>query len=185
MSISNNIDGTSGSSSQLFDLLTVVSNPALYQEKLQSLESSIAENKKYVDLVGPASDILALKEKAKKDAEDAAEVLENAKQQAAKLVSDANQQASKSIATAKSEADNLKADAQQVVIMANALKAQAESAAAKAAQTQVNAEAVVKEANNKVIQLDKEIADAQTAKDAANALKAEIVAKHKAFIASL
>ena len=185
MSIANNIDGTSGSSSQLFDLLTVVSNPTLYQEKLQSLEAAIAENKKYVALVGPASDILALKEKAQKDSENAAEVLDSAKQQATELISDAKTQASSIVSTAKSEADNLKADAQQVVIMANAIKAQAESAASQVAQTQANAEAVAKEASNKVIQLNKEIADAQAAKDAANALKADIIAKHKAFIASL
>jgi len=185
MSISTNIDGSSSSTNQLFDLLTVVSNPAVYQTKLKALEDATAEHKKYVELVGPASDILTLKAKSQKDAQEAASVLDSARQQATDLISDAKAQASGIVAVAKTEADNIKADAQQVVIMANAIKTKAEFTASQAAQTQVNAEAVVKEANNKVIQLDKEIADAQTAKDAANALKADILAKHKAFIASL
>ena len=183
--ITNNIDGSSGSSSQLFDLLTVVSNPAVYQTKLKALEDATAEHKKYVELVGPASDILTLKEKSQKDAQEAANVLDSAKQQATGLISDAKVQASDIVAVAKTEASKLKADAQQVVIMANAIKDKAELTASQAVQAQAKADANLASAAEKSKLLDKAIADANAAKEDAEVLKAEIVAKQKAFIESL
>jgi len=183
--INTNIDGSSGSTSQLFDLLTVVSNPAAYQTKLKALEDATAEHKKYVELVGPASDILKLKEKSQKDAQEAAGVLDSAKQQATSLISDAKAQASDIVALAKTEASKLKADAQDVMDAAKLVKTQADRAATQAVQAQAKADFAVAEANAKVKELDKAIDDAQAAKDAANALKADILAKHKAFIASL
>jgi cell division septum initiation protein DivIVA len=185
MSIANNIDGSSGSTNQLFDLLTVVSNPAVYQTKLKALEDATAEHKKYVELVGPASDILALKEKAKKDAQEAANVLDSAKQQATGLISDAKAQSSDIVAVAKTEASKLKADAQDVMDAAKLVKTQADSAAAQAVQAQAKADANLASAAEKSKLLDKAIADANAAKEGAEALKAEIVAKQKAFIESL
>ena len=185
MSIANNIDGSSGSTNQLFDLLTVVSNPAVYQTKLKALEDATAEHKKYVELVGPASDILTLKEKSQKDAQEAAGVLDSAKQQATGLISDAKVQASDIVALAKTEASKLKADAQDVMDAAKLVKTQADSAAAQAVQAQAKAELASAEANAKVKELDKAIADANATKEDAEAVKAEIVAKHKAFIESL
>ena len=38
--ISTNIDGTSNASSQLFDLLTLVANPAAYQDKIADRKST-------------------------------------------------------------------------------------------------------------------------------------------------
>jgi len=185
MSITNNIDGSSGSSSQLFDLLTVVSNPAVYQTKLKALEDATAEHKKYVELVGPASDILTLKAKAQKDAQEAAGVLDSAKQQATSLISDAKAQASDIVAVAKTEASKLKADAQDVMDAAKLVKTQADSAATQAVQAQAKADANLASAAEKAKLLDKAIADANATKEDAEAVKAEIVAKHKAFIESL
>jgi len=185
MSITNNIDRSSGSSSQLFDLLTVVSNPAVYQTKLKALEDATAEHKKYVELVGPASDILALKEKSQKDAQEAANVLDSAKQQATGLISDAKAQASDIVAVAKTEASKLKTDAQDVMDAAKLVKTQADSAATQAVQVQAKVDANLASAAEKAKLLDKAIADANAAKEDAEALKAEIVAKQKAFIESL
>ena len=68
MSISTNIDGsTVGGANQLLDLLSLVSNPAVYEAKVKSLQNAIAENQKYVEAVAPVSEILDLREKIKAD----------------------------------------------------------------------------------------------------------------------
>ena len=58
MSIATDITGGggSGSASQLLDLLA---NPDAYKTKLQAMESATAEYKKYVEAIGPASEIVA------------------------------------------------------------------------------------------------------------------------------
>lgn len=60
MSISTNIDGSVGGANILDLLATVVSNPAVYEAKLKALQDAVAENKKYVELIGPASDIVRM-----------------------------------------------------------------------------------------------------------------------------
>jgi hypothetical protein len=102
--IGSSIDGSS--SNQLFDLLKVVANPEVYSEKVKSLEDAIAENKKYVELVAPASEIIALREQLLADKavmvqelekvrSEAVQAREEAKAQAKIVVADANASAAK------------------------------------------------------------------------------------------
>jgi cell division septum initiation protein DivIVA len=183
--ISTNIDGTSGSSNQLFDLLTVVANPKEYQSKIQALEDAIAENKKYVDLVGPASDILALKEKAKADADKAAKALKDAEQKAGDIVAGAEARADVIISSAQERADSIAEKAQALMSEARSAKALADSAAAQAAQTQSRAEAAIASAAAKSEQLDEALEKAKQAKEDLASARADLIAKHQAFIKSL
>jgi cell division septum initiation protein DivIVA len=185
MGISTNITGDSGSSNQLFDLLAVVANPEVYKAKLSALENAAAENKKYLDAIGPASEIVALRDEAALAAKDAKDVLAQAKLQADKLRQDAIANATDLASNAKAKADALVADAAKIKDSADSVfaEAKAEIATAKAAtesakKAQVEAEAKAKE-------LVEALSAAQTAKEEAQAVKADILAKHEAFIKGL
>ena len=147
MSISTNIDGSSGASNQLFDLLTVVSNPQAYQAKLKALGDATAENKKFVELVGPASDIVALKEKAKADADEAATALSEANSKAQTVVADAAKKAKDTISEAQKKAEevtsaasNTRAEADKLLAQAKAELVAAQKASADAEQAKAIAE---------------------------------------------
>ena len=184
--IANNIDGSSGGSSQILELLSLVAaDPKVYQSKLKALEDATAEHKKYVELVGPTSDILTIKAKVKADLDEAAKTLSDAKTEAKSIVSDAKEKAKGLIDTAQDSANTLVEDAKSIKSQADADLLVAKQAQSKADIAQSKADANSASAAEKSKQLDTAIADAQTAKKDAEAVKAEIVAKHKAFIESL
>lgn len=183
--ISTNIDGTSGSSNQLFDLLTVVANPKEYQTKIQALEDAIAENKKYVELVGPASDVLGLRDKARDDAAKAAQALKDAEKKASEIVAGAEARANVIVSTAQEQADSVREQAQEILSEARSFKVQVDKAAAQAEQTQSRAEAAIASTQVKSEKLDKALVDAQASKDEFVKVREDLINKHKAFIASL
>lgn len=185
MSISTNIDGSAGSSGQLFDLLTVVANPAAYQEKIKALEDATAQNKKFVELVGPASDILSLKEKAQADAQAAAAVLDTAHAKAQDIVAQAESQAAAIFREAESRAQNMKAEADGLLAQARVAKKNAESVESAATAGIEAAKQLKEEAAQAKADAEKAVADAQAAKAEAVAAKAEIIAKHQEFIRTL
>jgi cell division septum initiation protein DivIVA len=182
--ISTRIDG-SAPSNQLFDLLTVVSKPEVYQAKLKKLEDAIEENKKLIALVGPASDVLALKKKAQEDAAAAQEALTSAKTKAQGVVADATAEAAAIVSKAKAEAEALLEDAKATQAeVKNALKA-AKSAQTVANKAQADAETQSVRAQFKADELDVAIAAAKQAEQAARDIRQSIIEKHQAFIASL
>lgn len=184
--IANNIDGSSGGSSQILELLSLVAaDPKVYQSKLKALEDATAEHKKYVELVGPASDILTIKAKAKADLDEAVKTLSETKQQAADLVAEAKAQAKSLIDTAQDSANTLIEDAKSIKSQADADLLVAKQAQSKADREQSKADAALISATEKSKSLDKAIADTNAAKEDAEAVKSEIIAKHKAFIESL
>ena len=67
MSISNNIDGSTGGSGQLLDFLSLVTNPKIYEAKIKTLQEVTATHQKFVELVAPATEIMDLREKLKAD----------------------------------------------------------------------------------------------------------------------
>jgi cell division septum initiation protein DivIVA len=184
--IANNIDGSSGGSSQILELLSLVAaDPKVYQSKLKALEDATAEHKKYVELVGPVADILTIKAKAKADLDEAAKTLSEAKQQAADLVSEAKAQAKSLIDNAQDSANILVEDAKSIKSQADADLLVAKQAQSKADRAQSKADSNSASAAEKSNLLDKAIADANAAKEAAEVVKAEILAKHEEFIKSL
>lgn len=183
--ISTSIDGSVGGSNQLFDLLSLVSDPKAYAEKVQALEAATAENKKYVELVAPASDILRLREVTRQEREDAAGELAAARKQAADLIAEAKEEAAAIRNTANAAAGATKRRAQQVMDHAQAKAAELDLAIA-------DAKAAKDRSDHEAEELRALANSAQKAKDEADALmadaervKADIIARHKAFIASL
>jgi len=184
MSIATSITGGSASS-QLMDLLTVMADPNAYKAKLDALEAATAENKKYVEALGPASEIVDLRDKAKASREEAdaykttttAEadaVLVAAKDQAATIVADAKDQAKKLVEAAKVKTDAANA------LMDKALGAQAQVDAAVAAATAAQADYEAKAAD-----LGARMAAAATAQAEAEAYRDSLAAKAQAFAKGL
>jgi cell division septum initiation protein DivIVA len=182
--IGTDISGGSGGN-QLLDLLSLVANPDAYAEKVKSLETLIAENKKFVELVAPADDIISLRSKLQAELQEAADakeaaktessqILSESKSKAAALTRDAEQKAKKII----EDAEAIKAEAQAELASVKASTKAANDAenASRAAEAESNAKAEKADATLKAAEADRqELADMRLA----------IIAKHKAFIESL
>jgi len=183
--ISSSIDGSVGGSSQLLDLLSLISDTKAYDDKLQALEAATAENKKYVELVAPASDIVYLREALQKEYAAAKEELLNAKQSAAEIVKSAEADAASVRDSANTFANDIKAQAQRTLNDAQAQKADVEKAIS-------DAQAAEKQSVRNASELRKLAADAKTVKESAavaqaeaEQVKADLIAKHQGFIDSL
>jgi hypothetical protein len=113
--ISNDITGNSGGdASQVFNLLAVVANPDMYAKKLTEMVNATEENKKFVALVGPANEILQLRDDAKKDREKATQELLQAKTDAAEIKDAANLTSKDVIAKAESDAAKIRQEAEKL-----------------------------------------------------------------------
>lgn len=183
--ISNNIDGSNGGASQLLELLTTVSNPKAYQEKIKALEDATAENKKYVELVGPASEIKTLRDKADALLAKAEIRLGEAEATALQTVNDAQRRAEGLLSEAKAHAAQLEAKAK-------ALSDEAKQRAVEAQVAESVANATKAELERKMLELEVKANATEEAEKAAKEAKAvfdkaysTIIAKHKAFIESL
>lgn len=184
MSIATSITGGSASS-QLMDLLAVMANPNAYKAKLDALEAATAENKKYVEALGPASEIIDLRDQAKALREEADAykttatteadaALTAAKDQAVLMVADAKEQVEQLLSEAK-----VKTDAAEE-LMAKVLAAQAQVDAAIAAATVAQADYEAKAAD-----LDARMTAAATAQAEAEAYRDSLAAKAQAFAKGL
>lgn len=183
-----NQDGTpmgGSGSNQLMDLLTVVANPAAYKAKVDALEAATAENKKYIELVAPADEILKLRDTVAQNAADSQAALEKASAEAASTIADAKAQAAELVKTAQAKADALTAKAQAADTEAQAKLADAQKAMAGAAALQKNANDQMTEYASKLQALEKAKAELDTANADIAVIKADLLAKHQAFIASL
>ena len=185
MSITNNIDGSSGNANQLLDLLSVVSNPKVYEAKVKSLQEAIDQNKKYVELVGPASEVLALRDKAQQDAAEAEKLVEDAKAQALQIVNDGQRRADALVSEAKGQAQKLKNEADELIKEAKQKSADASLAETKANATKVELEKTLLSYEKKIAELEEAKQEAIEAGRKFNKAYDTIIAKHKAFIESL
>ena len=184
MSIATNITG-GASSNQLMDLLAVVANPDVYKAKLDALDAATAENKKYIELAAPASEILAMREQIKaKNAEADAE-LADAKERAANAVKEAKEKAEALISSAQAKADILLAAAAENKAYRDSMLAQAKAELAAAQQAKDDALKAQAIAEAKASELTQALEAAEAAKAEAEATKADILAKHQEFIQGL
>ena len=184
MSIANSITG-GGSSNQLMDLLAVVANPDVYKAKLDALDAATAENKKYVEAIGPASEIVALRDQAKADAQAKKDALTQAKEEAVQIVSAANAKADEIVSAAQVKANELASAALTAQSEADLAAKQNKAALAETKKAVAAAEAAKATAEEKAAELVKAVADAEAAKADAEATKASIIAKQEAFIKGL
>ena len=116
--ISTDITGNNTGASQLLDLLSLVSNPQVYEAKVKTLQELTEKNQKYVEAVGPASEIIELRKKAAEDREAAAKELSDAKAECARVVSDAKKKAEDITKNATAEAKDKKATADTLLAQA-------------------------------------------------------------------
>jgi len=184
MSIATDITG-GNSSNQLMDLLAVVANPDVYKKKLDVLNAATAENKKYIEAVGPASEIVALREEAKEKTEKAKEVLALAETRAEQIKQEANKNASLIVTEAKTKAALMMDEATKTKSIAEGLLVEAQAESAIAQKVKSDAEKAQAIAQAKEQELIKALQDANDAKAEAEAAKADILAKHQAFVQGL
>ena len=186
MSISNNIDGSvGGGANQLLDLLSLVSNPTLYEAKVKSLQATIAENKKYAEAVAPVSEILELREKVKEDKAAGVTALAEAKAKADGLGKSAQDNANSITAEASAKASQLVAEAQAATDDAKAVQADVRKKLADAIKAKADSDTLNDSLKLQLAALDKERTQATIVLQNAEKLKAEIIAKHQEFIKSL
>ena len=186
MSISTNIDGSvGGGANQLLDLLSLVSNPTVYEAKVKSLQAAIAENKKYVEAVAPVSEILDLREKVRADKAASTTALAEAKVKADGLVKTAQNNANAIIAEANTKVSQLVAEAQAATDDAKVVQAEAKKAVAETKKVKTEFETLNESLKMQLAALDKDREQAATTLQKAEDLKAEIIAKHLEFIKSL
>ena len=184
MSIATSITG-GGASNQLMDLLAVVANPDVYKAKLDALDAATAENKKYVEAIAPASEILAMREQIKAKNAEADTALTEARARADAAVKAANDSASAIVAEAQAKADAMVAAATENKAATDALMAQAKAELAAAQKATADAIKAQASAQAKEQALSKALEDAAAAQAEAEAAKADILAKHQAFVQGL
>jgi cell division septum initiation protein DivIVA len=184
MSISTDITGGS-SSNQLLDLLTVVANPTVYKAKIDALDAATAENKKYVEAIGPASEIFALREEAKENAAKAKEFLDKANAEALQIKEKASIDSQAIFREAKNKSDALIKAAEETKAQVDVVMAQAQEKLSSAQKVISDAQKAEESAQAKEQELTKALQDANEAKAQAEEARADILAKHQAFVQGL
>lgn len=180
--IATSIDG---SNSTVELLSTLLADPTVYADKLKALTEATAENKKYVALVGPASEIIATRAAADADKAEAAKTLATARADAGVIIEDAKASSEGLLSEAKAQADQLVADALAKQKSAAAAESQAKAKVVDAEQTKLLFTNLMAEYQAKLADLEAKIAAADQAKAAAEAQRKSIIDKHQAFIEGL
>jgi len=184
MSIANSITGggETGSASQLLDLLA---NPDAFTAKLQTMQNATAEYKKYVEAVGVATEVVVLRDEAAALKQEANEYKTTTKAKADAGLDAATAKAESIVAEAQAKADGLLAESIANKKQIDIALAEAKEALATAKKAQANADIAQANADKQMATLaqTKEAADQTLAE--AQTLKADILAKHTAFIESL
>lgn len=183
--ISTNIDGSIPGSNALADVLALIANPTAYAAKLTELQTATSEYKKFVELIGPASEIEKLRSEASLDRENAAAATAFAKNFAATTMGDARAEAAEIIAKAKDKAADIVADTKAANAEAKKLKASLAEAIENANALMANAEAKALEADNKTFAANAQAEELAKAQAALAAEKDAIAARHKQFLESL
>lgn len=182
--ISTSITGGEASN-QLFDLLALVSNPEAYKAKLDELSKATAEYKTYVEAIGPASEIVKLREQAQALREEAARYTAEAIALADAKIKDANEKADQILADASRVASAKIAESEKQLEMANTKDKQLQQALEDAAKAKQESESAINGALAAQKAAEEMQALAEEAKADAETTKSDILAKHKAFIESL
>jgi hypothetical protein len=180
--IASSIDG---SNSTLDLLSTLLADPTVYADKLKALTEATAENKKYVELVGPASEILATRAQADADRAVAAQAVVDAKAQADNIVGGAHADAAAILADAHGQADTLVAQAKAQKDESDAVLSQAKLSLADVKRAEADAQAATAAANAQAESLAAAQSAAEALQAEANNIKAALLAKTKAFIEGL
>jgi hypothetical protein len=184
MSIATSITG-GNAQSQLFDLLTVVANPALFQSKLDELNAATETYKKMIELAGPADEILSIRADIAAKQAQATQALDDATKAATAVTVKAADEAAATIADAQDQAKKLIADAKVKTATADCFMGQALAAQQKADEALAAASALQVDYEAKSAGLDARMAAATTAQAEAEAYRDSLAAKVQAFAKGL
>jgi cell division septum initiation protein DivIVA len=185
MSISNNIDGSVGGNNQLLDFISLVTNPKAYEAKIKALQDATEANQKFVELVAPATEIMDLREKLKADKAAAKTALEEAKIKADDIAKKAQATADAIIADAKAKAEQLTNEAQAAADDAKAAQSEARRGANDVKKAKTEYENLNADLKNQQVELAKSQAEAEAIRKQVEEDRADLIAKHTAFIKSL
>ena len=185
MSISNNIDGTVGGNNQLLDFISLVTNPKAYEAKIKALQEATEANQKFVELIAPATEIIDLREKLKADKAAAKTALEEAKIKSDVTVKTAQATADAILADAKAKAEQLTIEAQAAADDAKAAQSEARKSANEVKKAKSDYDNLSVSLKDQQDELAKTQAKAEAVKKEAEALRADLIEKHTAFIKSL
>ena len=185
--IATNIDGTTGSgdANQVFNLLAVVANPDMYAEKVRTLLEATAEHKKFLALVAPANEILAIRQQIDQDRAEAAAKLDKARADAAQLVAAAKADAQSIVDAAKEQGAKTTAAAKKVEKQAADKMTAAAETERKAADALAEATALQKTLDDRIKATDVLRAEVEKLKAEHEAIKAALIAKHKRHLQEL
>jgi hypothetical protein len=183
--ISTNIDGSIPGSNALADVLALIANPTAYAAKLTELQTATSEYKKFVELIGPASEIEKLRSEASLDRENAAAATAFAKNFSATTMGEARAEAADIIAKAKDKAADIIADAKAANAEAKKLKASLADAVGDANAAKVEADAKLAEAVTAAAEVNAKAEALAKAQADLTAEKKAIAARHKQFLESL
>lgn len=163
---------------QVFNLLNIISNPEEYSKRMKALSDATEENRKFVELAAPASEILKVREEVAAAKVAAEAELAAAKADAKKSKADADAKAKDIIEKASAKAKQLTDDAfaiRETAVQeksnADALKAKLDAELAAAKKATDEAKAAAKAADEARVALE-------AAKKAADDEKARLVAWH-------
>lgn len=183
--ISTNIDGSIPGSNALADVLALIANPTAYAAKLAELQAATDEYKKFVALIGPASEIEKLRSDAALDRENAAAATAFAKNFAATATAEAKAEAAVMIASAKEYADAIMSDSKAANADIKKLKASLAAAIADALTAKEASQVKIAEAETKAAEADAKAEALAKAQADLAAEKEAIAARHKQFLESL
>lgn len=125
MSIANESPATQGFGNFL-SVASLLSNASALEAEYKKLSDAQAKAQAVIDLVGPAQDILRMRESIDAEQTAATQALVDAKQEAAELVKEARARAVAIVSGAEKAAAALNAEAEQSVVDAKALFAKAQ-----------------------------------------------------------
>ena len=187
MSISTNIDGSSGNAeaNQVFNLLAVVANPDVYADKVRTLMEATAEHKKFLALVAPANEIVAIRQQIDQDKAAAKAELEAARQEASKLVDVAKVEARDIVEDAKAQGVKINAASRKTEKQAAEKMAASVEAENRVAQALADAQDQQKALDAKIKAVENTQAQYEKLKAEHEALKASLIAKHKRHLQEL
>lgn len=186
MSIATDITGGSaGGANQLMEMLSLISDPKQYEARLKALQDATEVHRKHISLVGPADEIVRLRDEAAAKKKQADEYAAKVKQEADDALAAAKVEAKGLVADAKAAADKLTQEAKKAQAEVNSQLEAAKAATADAEKLQKQAATKLKSLEAEKVELLRVKAAVDEERVGFQSLKDELIAKHKAFIEGL
>lgn len=184
--ISTNIDGSpQGGSGNLMELLSTVASDTGFAAKMKELKDATDRHQQLIDLVGPASEVLQIRDKLKADQDTADQLVAEKMAQAEKIIADAEAKANETLDVATDDADKIYQMAKAQQTAAEALSEQLSRAKADAESSKAFYDTAAAASIAESMKLREATGAMEASRLAFESKKQEILDKHKQFIESL